>query len=152
MQGGHKARCIGDGDAEGLQTSAHGRFVEQLRQAAGIDLASLTAAGAAVQSGRVRIVVGLAAMPHQQHQGRQVAIQTHGVQHAGSQCHFGIGVQAHQVGAAKGAVACGQAGVVVAHAGLAGRDQPLPQLAKVAHTGRFNEGKGGSWPAAGGLP
>ena len=85
VQRRHKHGGLRNRNAPCLQALAHRRLVEQLRQAARIDLACLTTARTAVQSGSVGVVGGLAAMPNQQHQRHQVLVQAHRMQHAGRQ-------------------------------------------------------------------
>jgi len=152
VQCGHKPRFVRNGDASRAQATAEFRVVEQLCQAARIDLAGLPTAGAAVQRGGVCVVAGLAAMPHQQHQRREVAIQPHGMQHACGQRHLGRCIQPHQLRAAQRPVAQRQTVQVVIPARLRRWAQPLPVLGEIAQAGRFHKGKCRTRPLAGCLP
>ena len=67
-------------DPQAAQVFAHGRGVEQVGQHAGVDLAGLATAGAAVKAAGVRVVKALAAVAGQQHQWREGAHQPHGMQ------------------------------------------------------------------------
>ena len=152
VQGRHEGCGLRNGDALFRQARAHGRFVQQLRQAAGADFAGLAAACAAVQRCRMGVVGRLAAMPYQQYQGRQISVQPHGAQHPRCQRHLGADVQPRELGAAQGAIARRQAFQCIVGPGLPGGPQPLAQLARIAHARRLNERERRTRPAAGGQP
>ena len=108
-EGGYKPSDLGHNNAALLQTGAHGRVVKQMRQAARVDLAGLAAARTTVQRSGVGVVGRLAAMPHQQHQRRQVLLQTHGMQHTGRQRHLRARLQPGHLRPADKTIARGQA-------------------------------------------
>src|SRR5579885_1155153 len=62
-------------DAAAAKVFPYFGVVEQARHRAGINLAGLARAGSAVKASRMRVVGGLAAMPDQHHQTRQIGGQ-----------------------------------------------------------------------------
>ncbi len=111
VQRGQEVRALGNDPGPAWPVlDPHRRRVEQVGQRAGVDLAGLAAAGAAVQAGGVRVVGGLAAVAGQHHQRREVLRDPHRIEDAGRQtrggCRVGAGLrQARAVGGLGGAQA-----------------------------------------------
>jgi hypothetical protein len=81
VEAGEEQGVVRDVDPAGPEAGADVRIVQDGGGDAGVGLARMAAAGAAVEAGGVRVVDGGAAMAHQQDEAREAAGQRHGAQH-----------------------------------------------------------------------